>query len=169
MKTNEVVRLFNEVMALQGIKKTVWEFNRMLIAVKRAIKEAVENYRENLAAIQEEIVELKVEFCQKDEQGKAVIARRYSRDEDEKLTITEEQYVGLVRGEQPEFDERFKRLNDAVKELGNKKVETDGLFNNVIAVKRSQLPKEQWDGNREEIFFDFIKENISGNESETTE
>jgi len=130
----------------------------MVIAVKKAVKETVEDYSEKLEAIQSEIIDLKVEHCQKDENGKAVVARRYSRDENGKLTLTEEQYIGLVRGECPEFDERFKVLNESIKELENKEVEID--FSTVIPVKRKHLPKDHWDGNREEIFWNFLEDNI---------
>ena len=157
MRTNEVIRLFNEIVLLQGVKKTVWEFNRMCIAVKKAIKSIVEDYSEEQTALSEEIVALKVEHCQKDENGKAIIARKYNRDDNGRLTLTEEQYIGLVRGENPEFDKRFKQLNEEMKNIGDKEVEPD--FSAVIPVKRKHLPKDQWDGNREEIFWDFIEEN----------
>lgn len=165
MNTTEVVRLYNEICALQGIKKTLWEFNHMMIDVKKIIKSIVDDYSEKLTSMQEEITDLRVEHCQKDGDGKAVVARRYQRDDDGKLTVTEEQYVGLVRGEQPAFDERFKELNDAVKELGNKPAiygEGDAPIEEklaeVNAVKRTKVPSD-WNGLREEIFYDFIEEN----------
>jgi len=165
MNTTEVVRLYNEICALQGVKKTLWEFNHMMIEVKKVIKSVVDNYSEKLSAIQEEITELRVTHCQKDGEGKAVVARRYQRDDDGKLTITEEQYVGLVRGEQPEFDSRFKELNDAVKQLGVAEAVygddsrlVEERLSEVKAVKRNKVPID-WNGLREEIFWDFIEEN----------
>jgi len=165
MKTTDVVRLYNEICVLQGIKKTLWEFNHMMIEVKKVIRSAADDYSENIMAIQEEITALRLEYCQKDDEGKAVVARRYSKDTDGKLTITEEQYVGLVRGEQPNFDTRFKELNDAAKELGEAiviygedKRPIEERLSEVKPAKRSQVPAD-WDGNREEIFWDFIEEN----------
>lgn len=165
MNTTDVVRLYNEICILQTVKKTLWEFNHMAIDVKKVIKSTVDDYVENLTVIQEEITALRVEYCQKDDEGKAVVARRYNKDVDGKLTITEEQYVGLVRGEQPNFDARFKELNNAVKGLGEAivtygedKRPIEEKLHEIKPVKRSQVPVD-WDGNREEIFWDFIEEN----------
>lgn len=165
MKTTNIVKLYNEICTMQTIKKTLWEFNHMMIDVKKIITPIVDNYSEKLTVLQEEIIALRIEHCQKDSEGKAVVARRYQRDDDGKLTITEEQYVGLVRGEQPAFDERFKELNNAVKELGDKPAtygEEDKPIEEklaeVNAVKRGKVPND-WNGLREEIFYDFIEEN----------
>jgi len=165
VNTTEVVRLYNEICTLQSIKKTLWEFNHMMIDVKKIIKPTVDDYSEKLTILQEEITELRVEHCQKGEDGKAIVARRYQKDDEGKLTVTEEQYVGLIRGEQPIFDERFKELNESVKALGNAEAvygeedrPIEEKLSEVTTVRRNKIPND-WNGFREELFYDFIDEN----------
>jgi len=137
----------------------------MMIEIKKVIRPIIDNYSEELERLQEKIAILRVEYCKKDDKGKAVIARRYSRDEDGGLIITEEQYVGLVRGEQPEFDAKLKSLNEAIKSLGNadvkhnnKEKSIEERLAEIKPIKRSKVPTD-WNGLREEIFWDFIEEN----------
>ncbi len=142
MLAKEMNALFNSVVALQLIKNTKYEFRFFLIEVKKKIKPLIEVYIEKQDALREEGQALLLQYCEYDEDDKAVI------DEDGN-------YKGLFLGQQPEYDTRTKELNKAMKDLQKEEI---GIDFDDLTIKKVHLPKKEMTGLQQEAIQQFIED-----------
>lgn len=117
MKKVEALELFMSINnALSLNKKVDFDARMCLIKNKARLKPLVEEYIEVRKAIQEEMQEISIEFCKKDNEGKPVTVTSSRGDAT---------YVGLERGMNPEYDEKVKELNERMKAEGESSIEFD--------------------------------------------
>jgi len=149
MKATEIDQLYAVVLEMQQIKKTQYEFNFALIEIKKKTKPVFEEYSEKVTALNDEMVDLAVEYCTKDDGGKPVIVGVALPD-----GKTLQRYSGLKQGQQPEYDKRIKEISAEAKRLQNEEHDIDLSG---VKIKKSVLPHDI-NGYQQEMIQDFIQD-----------
>lgn len=123
MKQLHTNNMFAIVCQLQEIEKTKYEFNFALIEIKKKIKLGVEEYNEKVAILQNELRDLLLQYCEKNNQGEAIIINNT--------------HQGLLLGQQPEYDKRVIEIGDEINKLQKEEL---GIDLSGVKIPKGVLP-----------------------------
>ena len=139
MKTRDLVRLSNLVSFLKRWQKPDWQFSIFLCNILAKIGKYTDEIAEKQKILIERESELMIEFCEKDVNGRPIVQEVYNDDGQ----LTNKIYKGLMKGENPEYDEEIKKLRDEDKRILDEEVDID-LSD--IRIKKEKLPyrNEKW-------------------------
>ena len=142
-KNYEVVNIFDACSILLKMKGNRYEFNKEIAKIKRTVESNYNELIEELELIRKEANELTLEYCKKDQNGKPVI----EEVKDDTGKVIAKKYDGLMFGENPEYDERMKELNDKKRDFLKEESNID-LEAISITIKKNDLPlkSEDFDG-----------------------
>ena len=126
MKAREILSLAGSIVAMLKLKGNGYELNRDLNKIRKILNTITEEIEEEVKLINDEISELRAEFCKKDEEGTPILslAPTGETDKDGSPVMTEV-YQGLARGVNPEYDSRIKKLRDTLNDLMKKEYEVN--------------------------------------------
>ena len=142
MKKEELVNTYNATCAMQNIKGAVFEFRRFINKFKRYLKKFGEETLDDLEDWGEEQKNIILEHAQKDNEGKVIY------DNDKRNPI------GLLPGQNPEFDEASKAHKKIKDEILDGEIEI-GDFD--TRIHKKHLPKnEEFTAAMQEFIEDYI-------------
>ena len=140
---------------MQAIKPAKYEFRSFVNKLVKANKPSADEAGEELQIMDEVFSEVRVEHCKKDKDGKPEVEPIIDPKTGQKLGT---QYMGLTKGECPEFDVALKEHADRRKGFLKETVTLDIPAD--LTIDKKFLPKDDnkdYDGSLQYFIEDFIK------------